>query len=133
MKNVGVATIPLVSCRKCSASHDAMHAAAAYVAKKTKHEALSDYAIKVLFMLGFLSVGDGGTEAERFLSLCDLPAYTSMEKQTFSHIEQTIAPVLVEMQTEILFNNLQGEVLRSNEHHTDCVFDDWLKAVCNED
>jgi hypothetical protein len=43
----------------------------------------SDYAINILYILGFLSVGDGGAEAARILGLLGLPNDTTMESRTF--------------------------------------------------
>ena len=40
----------------------------------------ADYAVNILFVLGFMSSGDGGKEAERILGLLGLPNYTTMEK-----------------------------------------------------
>jgi len=41
----------------------------------------ADYAVNILFVLGFMSSGDGGKEAERILGLLGLPNYTTMEKR----------------------------------------------------
>jgi hypothetical protein len=43
-------------------------------------ERMSDYAINLLYVLGFLSCGDGGTEAGRVLGLLGLPNDTTMER-----------------------------------------------------
>jgi hypothetical protein len=55
---------------------------------KTEHKRLFDYAVNVLYVLGFLSVGDGASEAQRLLGLLDLPNLASMEKVILQELKR---------------------------------------------
>jgi len=70
----------------------------------------TDYAINILYVLGFLASGDGGVEAGRILGLLGLPNSTTMEKRSFTIIEQRIGPILQGLCQEILQENLDEEV-----------------------
>jgi hypothetical protein len=76
-------------------------------------ERMSDSAINLLYVLGFLSCGDGGTEAGRVLGLLGLPNDTTMERRSFGMIEERIAPSIKALTEEILLDNLCKEVKRS--------------------
>ena len=132
-KEIGIASLPTITCQQCDVHHTAELSKTEYIDKKTKHETLTDYSLNVLFVLGFLTVGDSGSEAQRILGLCDLPNYTSMEKKTFSRIEQTIAPVIMEIAEEVMWDNLCDEVSRSNEHVADFDLQKWTTAVLEGD
>jgi len=64
----------------------------------------------MLCVLGFLASGDGGVEAGRILGLLGLPNSTTMEKRSFTIIEQRIGPILQGLCQEILQENLDEEV-----------------------
>ena len=51
-------------------------------------ECSTDYAVNVLCMLGFLSCGDGGKQAQKLLGLLSLSNSTTMEKRSFPDIEK---------------------------------------------
>jgi hypothetical protein len=88
----------------------------------------------VLFVLGFLSVGDGVREAQRLLGLLDLPNLTSMETKTFMRIEKEIAPVIIAIAEEALQNNLILEVEASEEDYpVGLDFEKWKEAVLRKD
>jgi len=70
----------------------------------------TDYAINVLYVLGFLASGDGGVEAGRILGLLGLPNSTTMEKRSFTIIENRIGPVLQGLCRDMLQENLDEEV-----------------------
>ena len=55
-----------------------------------KRERSTDYAINILYVLGFISCGDGCTEAARLLGLLGLPNDTTMETRSFGIIEDRI-------------------------------------------
>jgi RNA polymerase-binding transcription factor DksA len=66
-------------------------------AKTTMHEGdnyerMSDYALNVLYVLGFVSMGDGHSEAGRILGLCGLPNDTTMDSRSFHMIEDRVVP-----------------------------------------
>jgi hypothetical protein len=77
---------------------------------KDNRERMSDYTLNVLYVLGFLSCGDGGTEAGRVLGLLGLPNNTTMERRSFGIIEDKIAPLIKELNKDILLANLVDEV-----------------------
>ena len=54
----------------------------------TKHERNTDCAINVLCVLGFLSVGDGSTEASQLLGLLGPPNNATVEGRSFDTIEK---------------------------------------------
>lgn len=52
----------------------------------------SDSAINILFVIAFLSKGDGGTEAAHLLGLLGLPNSTTMDGSSFGSIEKQVGP-----------------------------------------
>ena len=70
----------------------------------------TNYAINVLYVLGFMASGDGGTEAERLLGFLGLPNSTTMDSRSFPEIEKRIAPMIVELLEEIIEENLVKEI-----------------------
>jgi hypothetical protein len=63
-----------------------------------------------LYVLGVISNGDGGLEAERLLGLLGLPNDTTMEGKSFANIEDRIAPTILKVNNEIIHENLIEEV-----------------------
>ena len=78
-------------------------------------EWMSDYAINLLYVLGFLSCGDGGTEAGRVLGILGLPNDTTMERRSFGIMEERMASAIKGLMEEILLDNLTEEVKRTVE------------------
>jgi hypothetical protein len=74
------------------------------------HERSTDYAVNVLWVLSFMSVGDGCTEAARLLGLLGLPNDTTMEGRSFTLIEDRLGPVIAKLTDGILNENLLNEV-----------------------
>ena len=94
----------------------------------------TDYAINVLFVLGFLSCGDGGKEAARILGLMGLPNDTTMETKSFPVIEERIGPTVRQLTDELLLENLTEEVRRSmiaSPDYDDNDFFLWKQAIAN--
>jgi hypothetical protein len=60
--------------------------------------------------VGFVSSGDGGTEAARLLGLLGLPNDTTMQSRSFGLIEDRISPFIQSVTDEILLENLTEEV-----------------------
>jgi hypothetical protein len=54
-------------------------------------ERSTDYAVNVLYVLGFISSGDGGCEAAQVLGMHGLPNDTTMESRSFVTIEERIS------------------------------------------
>lgn len=78
----------------------------------------TDYSTNILFVLSFISSGDGGKEAERLLGLLGLSNATSMEKRSFGIIENRLAPVIQDVADEILMENLHEAVKVSLDENT---------------
>ena len=96
-------------------------------------ERTTDYAANVLYVLSHLACGDGGREAEKHLTLLDLPNSTTMERSSFSAIEERIGPSIRELNEEILKENLIMEVeavmMQSDNEDFDAIaFDYWKQA-----
>ena len=70
----------------------------------------TDYAVNVLYTLGFLTSGDGGKEAARLLGILGLPRSTTFESRSFPTIEGRLGPTIRKVSDEIMLENLWGEV-----------------------
>jgi hypothetical protein len=75
-------------------------------ARGDSFERSTDYAVNVLYVLGFLSMGDGCTEAARLLGLLGLPNGTTMKSRSFTIIEDRIGPIIRELCQETILENL---------------------------
>jgi len=73
-------------------------------------ERSTDYSINIMHVLGFLASGDGGAKAGRTLGMLGLPNSTTMEKRSFTIIEQRLAPTRQQLGKKILLENLDEEV-----------------------
>jgi hypothetical protein len=80
------------------------------VESKDNRERSTNYAINILYVMGFLSVGDGCTESARLLGLLGLPNSTTMETRSFSIIEERIGKTIRKVSQEIMLDNLVLEV-----------------------
>jgi len=92
----------------------------------------TDCAVNTLYVLSFLTMGDGGMEASKLLGLLGLPNSTTMEKRTFGTLENRIGPVLQELCQETLDENLDRAVLRSF-NNDQAKFDDWKQNRLPQD
>jgi hypothetical protein len=95
-------------------------------------ERSTDFAINALYVLGFLSCGDGGTEAGRLLGLLGLPNDTTMQSRSFGLIEERISPTIREVTDTVLLDNLTEEVKLTwaqlgDKDETD--LDNWKKSI----
>ena len=70
----------------------------------------TDYALNILYVIGFIASGDGGTEAARLLGLLGLPNSTTMQSRSFGTIERELSPVIQQYTDEIILENLRNEV-----------------------
>jgi hypothetical protein len=73
-------------------------------------ERTTDYAVNVLYIIGFILCGDGGTEAARMLGLLGLPNDTTMQSRSFTLVEERISPIIQAVSDRILIENLIEEV-----------------------
>jgi hypothetical protein len=78
-------------------------------------ERSTDYAVNVLYVIGFMSMGDGGTEAARLLGLLGLPNDTTMKSRSFTIIENRIGPIIRTLGKEVILDNLIEEARLSME------------------
>jgi hypothetical protein len=69
----------------------------------------------MFFVLSFISMGDGPTEAGRQLGLLGLPNDTTMQSRSFSIIEGQISPIIRELCKDIILANLKEEAKLSME------------------
>jgi hypothetical protein len=90
-------------------------------------ERMSDYAMNVLYVIGFLSCGDGGTEAGRILGLLGLPNDTTMERRSFTIIEERVFPAIEALAKDILLENLTEEVRQTVQEPND--FELWKQSM----
>jgi hypothetical protein len=100
-----------------------------------KQERTTDYAINILYVLGFVASGDGCTEAARMLGLLGLPNDTTMETRSFASIEERIGPAIRQITEEILRNNLTEEVrltIEASDEHERNEFYLWQQATKGE-
>jgi hypothetical protein len=79
----------------------------------SSYERMTNYAVNVLFVLGFVSVGDGSTEAGRLLGLLGLPNDTTMMNRSFGIIEERLGPFIRELCGEIIKENIDTEAKAS--------------------
>jgi hypothetical protein len=70
--------------------------------------------VNVLYVLGFMSMGDAHTEAARLLGLLGLPNDTTMESRSFAIIEQRIGPIIRSLCDEIVRDNVIEEAQLSS-------------------
>jgi hypothetical protein len=86
----------------------------------------TDLAVNILYVLGFISTGDGCTEAARLLGLLGLPNDTTMESRSFTYIEERISPYIKKLTDEIVHENLAEEVKSSVEDPME--YEHWQQA-----
>jgi hypothetical protein len=60
------------------------------LARGDNFERSTDYAINVLYVLGFMAMGDRCTEASRLLGILGLPNDTTMKGRSFSIIQERV-------------------------------------------
>jgi hypothetical protein len=94
---------------------------------------LTDYAINVLYILGFISMGDGPSKGGRLLGLLGLPNDTTMESRSFGTIEERIGPAICELYTKIIQETMIEEARllmeESEHHHVDLDFKVWKDSL----
>lgn len=69
-----------------------------------------DFEANVLFVLSFLTSGDGGVEAGRLCGMMGFPNSTTMGPRSFGIIEEYIGPVIRQFADDIVRDNLVAEV-----------------------
>ena len=89
---------------------------------------MTDYAINVLYVLGFISMGDAHTEAGRLLGLLGLPNDTTMMNRSFGMIEERVSTYLQELSDEIIDENIYEEAKRSMSEIDFNVWKQWKEG-----
>jgi hypothetical protein len=107
-----------------------------HLARNDNFERSTDYAVNVLYVLGFIAVGDGCTEAARLLGLLGLPNDTTMEGRSFTIIEDRVGPILRDVCEEVVLANLIEEVklsMEASDLQDEHDFKTWKDALVNKD
>jgi hypothetical protein len=129
MKMLCIATKVQLTCKntRCGYIHYSKPPAQASIGIEgaMSRERSTDYAVNVLWVLGFLSVGDGCTEATRLLGFLGLPNDTTMESRSFTIIEDRLSPYIAKLTDAVLHENLSEEVRRSTTPNN---FELWRQA-----
>ena len=92
----------------------------------------TDYAVNVLYVLGFIGCGDGGREAARVLGMLGLKNDTTMESRSFPTIERRIGPTIRQLTQDIMLENLYKEVkmaMTKQGTFNDNVFRQWKLSI----
>jgi len=88
-----------------------------------------DFETNVLFVLSFLTSGDGGVEAGRLCGMLGLPNSTTMAPRSFNIVEEYIGPVLRQYADDLVRDNLVEEVKQCYGDQKDAdgtlLFDLW--------
>ena len=110
-KGFGLATKIEMKCldRNCSFVHHSKEPAKTKI-HDDRYDRLTDYAVNCLYVLAFLSVGDGPAEVEKLLGLLGMPNDTSMGSTTFRRIENRIEPFIRDLADAVLLENCRKEV-----------------------
>ena len=103
----------------------------------------SNFAINILYVLSFLSKGDGGSEAAHLLGLLGLPNSTTMDGSSFGAVEQQIGrSVLQKVADEVVYERNLGEEVKlhykgakyeeDDAHRGKLLFDLWREGKLND-
>jgi hypothetical protein len=133
VESVGVASIPIIVCSHCGRETHSSPAKTTFGRLFENRRCLTDYAVNFLYVLGFLTVGDGSWEAQRILGLLDLLNLTTMEKQTFTKVENKVSSFIVRIAEDTMKRNLIAGVEASLDNQVQGFdFERWKKAVLND-
>lgn len=114
-----------LTCSSCEVDFESMSPSQRNHVRPDKRNRSDDYALNVLFVVGFVSCGDGGAEAARMLGLLGLANDTTMETRSFPLIEERVGPVIRKLAQDIITENLHKEVKKSTTEEN---FILWEKA-----
>ena len=96
-----------------------------------------DFAVNVVYILGFLTSGDGGKEAAKVLGLLGLPNAPTMEKRSWPNIERSISDTIERVTEEIITENLHMAVENyygdQRNGNGDLMYDRWKAHDLLED
>jgi hypothetical protein len=138
LNTICITTSIIISCRNPDCEF-VTYSPGGQCAKTTMHgdndkfERMTDYALNVLYVIGFISMGDAHTEAGRLLGLCGLPNDTTMKGRSFSMIEERVGPFIRELGEDIIKNNLIEEVrLSMEEDNNSDYFPVWNASLTDD-
>jgi hypothetical protein len=135
LKTTCIATSISLTCKNdaCGYIFRSIPPAAVDLGNDDNRERSTDYAVNVLYVLGFLSCGDGGSEAAKVLGILGLPNDTTMEKRSFGIIEERISRVIKDNTQKILLDNLMEEVrLSMNDAFDENDYKLWTSSLTDE-
>jgi hypothetical protein len=119
VKTTCVASSVFVTCNNVNCGYifhgDPASATTVHENTRDERERSTDYAANVLYVIAFLSMGDGCSEAARLLELLGLPNDTTMESRSFTIIEERIGPIIRNLTKTILHEKLIEEVHRTKQ------------------
>jgi hypothetical protein len=117
LQTLCLATSVMMSCKnpKCAFVYYSDPPAQVTLERLDNRARSTDFAINSLYVLSFLSCGDGCTEAARVLGLLGLPNDTTMESRSFGIIEGRISGKIQSLYNNLLEENLIEEVRLSME------------------
>jgi hypothetical protein len=136
-KTICLATTIELTCRDelCGYVYHSPAPSAASLGDVVRRERSTDYAINIMYVLGFIASGDGGVEAARLLGLMGLPNDTTMETRQFPSIEDRISPFVQKLTKDILLENLTEEVrlcFEASPDHEAIDFQMWQQSLTDE-
>jgi hypothetical protein len=137
LRTVCLATSIMITCKdvNCGFIYYSDPPAQVAIESPDNRERSTDYAINSLYVLGFLSCGDGCTEAARLLGMLGLPNDTTMESRSFTIIEDRISSKIQDVTKEILKENLTAEVKIAMERsptNDNNDFELWKESLTNK-
>jgi len=128
---VGVTSIFRAHCSFCDWTRDSV-SSKSEILRVTNHISVVDFDTNMKFCLAFMSIGDGGRDAQRLLSFLSLPNATTMGKSTFTKLERATTDSIRFLTEKYLKENLVEEV-RMTEQNEDFNFEKWKDAIINEE
>ena len=100
-----------------------------HVDDKEDYERMMEYAINVLYVLGFISMGDRHTEAGRLLGLLGLPNNMTMMNCSFGMIEEQVTKYLQELANKIMDENIYKEARQTMSEIDFNVWKQWKEGI----
>lgn len=131
--HVGPAATLTIACVGCTSSVMSAPTETALNAEKKSGTRLTSSSVNILCVSSFLTVGDGGAEAQRLAGFLGLPRNASMEKSIFSTIEKKTSPAIEVITEDILFKNSCQEVKGIHAQDVSFDFEAWKKACIDGD
>jgi len=130
--SIGVTTIPHARCSYCGWEKSAF-VSKTQCTRVSKHKSVIDYDANMKFCISFMSNGDGGRDAQRFLSFLSLPSATTVGKSTFSKLERTTTDSIHQLTEGYMRSNLFEEVRLTYANDPSFNFEAWKDSVLNQE